>query len=96
MSVEGEPLADTDRDIVQVRVTSVDEEGNFYPYGENRIDFHVIGHGKEEEIVLKPVWHFRNNWKYFKTKGQLGAGANDIRLTPLGGNGLCLDELIVK
>jgi len=52
--------------------------------------------GKDKEIVLKPAWKFRNSWKFFKAKGMLGAGANNIRLTPLAGNGLCVDELIVK
>ena len=52
--------------------------------------------GKKRAIELKPVWHFRNNWKYFKTKGMLGPGANNIRLLPKSGNGLCIDELIIK
>ncbi|MBB3206804.1 beta-galactosidase [Rhodopirellula rubra] len=43
LSIDGEPLADSDVDIVQIRVTSEDAKGEFYPYGENRTHFHVTG-----------------------------------------------------
>jgi len=46
LSVDGEPLAATGKDIVQVRVTTQDSTGEFYPYGENRTFFRVIGPGK--------------------------------------------------
>ncbi len=46
LSIDGEPLANEDRDIVQVRVSSLDKDGNFYPYGENRTFFRVLGKGK--------------------------------------------------
>ncbi|TWU46935.1 glycoside hydrolase family 2 TIM barrel-domain containing protein [Rubripirellula reticaptiva] len=46
LSIDGEPLADSGKDIVQVRVTTTDEQGEFYPYGENRTHFHLIGPGK--------------------------------------------------
>ncbi len=46
LSVDGEPLAESGKDIVQVRVTSTDEKGEMYPYGENRTFFKVIGPGK--------------------------------------------------
>ncbi|GAF02138.1 glycoside hydrolase family 2 TIM barrel-domain containing protein [Saccharicrinis fermentans] len=46
LSVDGEPLANEGKDIVQVRVTTTDANGEFYPYGENRTYFHVIGNGK--------------------------------------------------
>ncbi|MDF7822625.1 glycoside hydrolase family 2 TIM barrel-domain containing protein [Pontiellaceae bacterium B12227] len=46
LSVDGEPLAETGSDIVQVRVTTQDDKGEFYPYGENRTWFSVIGDGR--------------------------------------------------
>ncbi|MGQ1909438.1 glycoside hydrolase family 2 TIM barrel-domain containing protein [Marinifilum sp. RC60d5] len=46
LSVDGESLANKSKDIVQVRVTTEDEKGEFYPYGENRTYFKVIGAGK--------------------------------------------------
>lgn len=46
LSVDGKPLADKAKDIVQVRVTTTDENGEFYPYGENRTYFQVMGPGK--------------------------------------------------
>ncbi|BAX79082.1 glycoside hydrolase family 2 TIM barrel-domain containing protein [Labilibaculum antarcticum] len=46
LSVDGENMDDENRDIVQLRVTATDEKGAFYPYGENRTYFHVIGSGK--------------------------------------------------
>ncbi|WPJ95983.1 glycoside hydrolase family 2 TIM barrel-domain containing protein [Coraliomargarita algicola] len=46
LSIDGEPLAKTGKDIVQVRVTTQDAKEEFYPYGENRTAFHVIGPGQ--------------------------------------------------
>ncbi|TWT72855.1 glycoside hydrolase family 2 TIM barrel-domain containing protein [Allorhodopirellula solitaria] len=46
LSVDGEPLATSGKDIVQVRVTTTDAKGEMYPYGENRTYFQVIGPGK--------------------------------------------------
>ncbi|TWT83884.1 Beta-galactosidase [Planctomycetes bacterium CA13] len=46
LSIDGEPLANAGKDIVQVRVTTVDGNGGFYPYGENRTHFRVMGPGK--------------------------------------------------
>lgn len=46
LSVDGEALAKTGEDIVQLRVTTTDEQGEFYPYGENRSYFYVIGPAK--------------------------------------------------
>lgn len=46
LTVDGIPLEDKNNDIVQIRVASQDDEGNFYPYGENRTYFHVFGVGK--------------------------------------------------
>ncbi|MEP2776468.1 MAG: glycoside hydrolase family 2 TIM barrel-domain containing protein [Luteolibacter sp.] len=46
VSVDGEPLAAEGKDIVQVRVAAQDASGEFYPYGENRSHFFVIGPGR--------------------------------------------------
>ena len=46
LSIDGEPLAGTGKDIVQVRVAAQDAKGVFYPYGENRTYFKVLGAGK--------------------------------------------------
>ncbi|MDO7172354.1 glycoside hydrolase family 2 TIM barrel-domain containing protein [Mariniflexile sp. AS56] len=46
LSVDGESLGNITDDIVQVRVTTTDAHGTFYPYGENRTYFNVIGAGK--------------------------------------------------
>lgn len=43
LSVDGAPLAAEGKDLVQVRVTTEDADGNFYPYGENRSYFEVMG-----------------------------------------------------
>ena len=45
LTIDGQPLAKQGKDIVQVRVTTQDQSGEFYPYGENRTFFHVIGPG---------------------------------------------------
>jgi len=46
LSVDGKPLKKRGKDIVQVRVATLDHKGEFYPYGENRSYFHVIGPAK--------------------------------------------------
>ncbi|TWU18749.1 Beta-galactosidase [Allorhodopirellula heiligendammensis] len=46
LSVDGEPLTSVGKDIVQVRVTTTDADGETYPYGENRTFFKVIGPGR--------------------------------------------------
>lgn len=46
LSVDGEALQNKDGDIVQVRVTTKDAKGEFYPYGENRTYFHILGEAK--------------------------------------------------
>lgn len=43
LSIDGVPLAPEGKDLVQVRVTTQDENGEFYPYGENRSYFKVFG-----------------------------------------------------
>lgn len=43
LSVDGLALAESGKDIVQVRVSAQDSLGNFYPYGENRTFFKVMG-----------------------------------------------------
>ncbi|MDQ8181619.1 glycoside hydrolase family 2 TIM barrel-domain containing protein [Pelagicoccus sp. SDUM812005] len=45
LSVDGEGLAPVDKDVAQVRVAVTDEAGTFYPYGENRTFFRVLGEG---------------------------------------------------
>ncbi|WP_343329199.1 glycoside hydrolase family 2 TIM barrel-domain containing protein [Polaribacter staleyi] len=45
LSVDGETLDTIKDDIVQVRVTTTDNNGAFYPYGENRTFFNVFGSG---------------------------------------------------
>jgi len=46
LSVDGLSLENKVDDIVQVRVTTTDDKGEFYPYGENRTYFKVFGAGK--------------------------------------------------
>ncbi|MDF7824795.1 glycoside hydrolase family 2 TIM barrel-domain containing protein [Pontiellaceae bacterium B12227] len=46
LSIDGKALAAEGKDLVQVRVTAQDAGGEFYPYGENRTWFHVIGPAK--------------------------------------------------
>jgi beta-galactosidase len=43
LSIDGDSLCDEGKDIVQVRVSAQDSLGNFYPYGENRTFFKVLG-----------------------------------------------------
>jgi beta-galactosidase len=43
LSIDGTPLAESGKDIVQVRTTLLDAKGEFYPYGENRIFFNLYG-----------------------------------------------------
>lgn len=43
LSIDGLPLKEVGKDLVQVRVATQDAQGEFYPYGENRTHFHVIG-----------------------------------------------------
>lgn len=50
LSVDGDALADSGKDWVQVRVAAQDADGNFYPYGENRTYFHVIGPGEIDAL----------------------------------------------
>jgi len=46
LSIDGTPLSNASNDIVQVRVTTTDNQGTMYPYGENRTYFNVIGAGR--------------------------------------------------
>jgi beta-galactosidase len=46
LSIDGKPLENKVDDIVQVRITTTDNDDTFYPYGENRTYFNVIGPGK--------------------------------------------------
>ncbi|MDO7136091.1 glycoside hydrolase family 2 TIM barrel-domain containing protein [Algibacter lectus] len=46
LSVDGESLGNSSQDIVQVRVSTTDSLGVFYPYGENRTYFNILGAGK--------------------------------------------------
>ncbi|GAA4237846.1 hypothetical protein GCM10022291_26010 [Postechiella marina] len=46
LSVDGKPLAKAGQDIVQIRVTTTDDKGEMYPYGENRTFFYVFGPAK--------------------------------------------------
>ncbi|MGQ1784489.1 MULTISPECIES: glycoside hydrolase family 2 TIM barrel-domain containing protein [unclassified Saccharicrinis] len=46
LSIDGKALKPVGKDIVQVRVTAQDSLHHFYPYGENRTFFNVIGPGK--------------------------------------------------
>ncbi|MEL0650692.1 glycoside hydrolase family 2 TIM barrel-domain containing protein [Algibacter sp. TI.3.09] len=46
LSIDGESLGNSSQDIVQVRVSTTDSLGVFYPYGENRTYFNVLGAGK--------------------------------------------------
>ena len=50
LSVDGKPLDESGRDIVQVRVTTTDDKGEFYPYGENRTTFKVVGPGRVKAL----------------------------------------------
>ena len=43
LTLDGKPLADKGKDIVQVRIAFRDAKDAFYPYGENRIWFHLSG-----------------------------------------------------
>ena len=43
LSIDGLPLAESGKDIVQVRVSTQDKDGTFYPYGENRTTFVLSG-----------------------------------------------------
>ncbi|MFV0553551.1 MAG: glycoside hydrolase family 2 TIM barrel-domain containing protein [Mangrovibacterium sp.] len=45
LSVDGGHLENIKDDIVQVRVSTIDDKGEFYPYGENRCYFKVFGGG---------------------------------------------------
>lgn len=46
LSIDGNSLENKIDDIVQVRLTTTDNKGTFYPYGENRTYFNVLGSGK--------------------------------------------------
>lgn len=69
LSIDGERLAKKANDIVQVRVTATDKKGEFYPYGENRTYFHVIGSGKVRALDNgSPL----DKEKYFEAKSRIG------------------------
>ncbi|GGZ38119.1 beta-galactosidase [Echinicola pacifica] len=46
ISVDGEALQAKKGDIAQIRISSRDAKGEFYPYGENKTSFVVLGPGK--------------------------------------------------
>jgi beta-galactosidase len=50
LSIDGTPLAETGRDIVQVRASFLDAKGEFYPYGENRVWFHLAGPARTKAL----------------------------------------------
>jgi beta-galactosidase len=43
LSIDGRPLAETGKDLAQVRTSVLDSKGEFYPYGENRVYFGLNG-----------------------------------------------------
>ncbi len=43
LSIDGKPLKKSGKDIVQVRTAITDDQGEFYPYGENRVYYHLFG-----------------------------------------------------
>ncbi|ALJ06871.1 beta-galactosidase [Pseudalgibacter alginicilyticus] len=46
LSIDGEAIGNIANDMVQVRVSATDSVGTFYPYGENRTYFNVVGNGR--------------------------------------------------
>ncbi|MBK1879365.1 glycoside hydrolase family 2 TIM barrel-domain containing protein [Pelagicoccus mobilis] len=86
LSIDGEALAESGKDWVQVRVATQDLDGNFYPYGENRTYFHVMGPAEIDALDngspmdVEPH-HGQNNRigffgltrAYVKSKGSEGA-----------------------
>jgi len=71
LSIDGEPLADSGKDIVQIRVTAQDSVGTMYPYGENRTYFHVIGPasikalGNGSPIDVEPHYGVNNRIAFY-------------------------------
>jgi beta-galactosidase len=71
LSIDGEPLSDSGKDMVQVRVSSQDSKGEFYPYGENRTWFHLIGPANIKAldngspIDVEPHWGVDNRIAFF-------------------------------
>ncbi|WP_139958689.1 glycoside hydrolase family 2 TIM barrel-domain containing protein [Flavicella sediminum] len=51
---------------------------------------------KIQEVDLKSSKKYRSEWKVFKTKINLNAGANYIKVIPKDVTGLCIDELVVE
>lgn len=45
LSIDGKALDPGKEDVVQVRATITDKNGEFYPYGENKIYFNIFGPG---------------------------------------------------
>ncbi|WP_281614877.1 glycoside hydrolase family 2 TIM barrel-domain containing protein [Flammeovirga sp. SubArs3] len=50
LSIDGKPLNNSKEDIVQLRITTTDDKGEFYPYGENRNFFKVLGAGQVKAL----------------------------------------------
>ncbi|MCG8578985.1 MAG: DUF4982 domain-containing protein [Bacteroidales bacterium] len=71
LSIDGQPLNKKGKDIVQVRVSSLDSLGNFYPYGENRSWFKLIGPAKIKAldngspIDVEPHYNVNNRIAFY-------------------------------
>ncbi|OHX64441.1 glycoside hydrolase family 2 TIM barrel-domain containing protein [Flammeovirga pacifica] len=50
LTVDGEGMLDSNEDIVQVRIAATDSKGEFYPYGENRSFYKVIGSARVKAL----------------------------------------------
>lgn len=90
LSIDGEPLVQSGKDIVQVRISSLDGEGNFYPYGENRTYFHLMGNGKIKALDNGSPVDVERHWGvnsriafYGLTRAYIESGKNDKPLTLL-------------
>lgn len=90
LSIDGDPLTEQGKDLVQVRVSFLDEEEVFYPYGENRIFFHLTGparfkaldNGKPNDV--EPFYGTRDRTGFFglaRAYVESSSDEGDIALT---------------
>ena len=106
LSVDGRPLAESGKDVVQVRASVYDAKGEFYPYGENRVFFHVNGPAKIKALDngkpndVEPFYGTSDRNAFFgltRAYVQSGKDAGDIQLVAgaiLGDKKLATSERI--
>jgi len=103
LSIDGEPLSTSGKDIVQVRAAFFDAKGEFYPYGENRVFFKVYGEGRIKALDngkpndVEPFYGTSDRTGFFGlTRAYIESGKKDGDIALVAGAILGDKKLVVS